>query len=720
MTVTSDSEISKQQNTIFEGGNIMFNFLIKTVFLLAVTAPIFAQQWPVHMVESNLTNPSPYVANLDGDDDDDILAIVGSSLIWYENQMNGSAWLRHIIESSFSGLSSDGTIDIFDMDRDNDLDFVINTPANPGLIAWYENRENAAQWIKHVISDTARLAANRIHSYGDMDNDGDIDIVSPEMATGQIHWFENVQGDTIWQGHLLASIPGAIWTSVADMDGDVDLDVVAGSYTTGDLYWFENQMNGTSWQTHAIGNSNGCFIGFVADIDNDQDKDLVTRNESSNTVILFENTGAAWEMATIASGPYILPGGICDMNGDQYLDIIFGGLGILGWIENTGGPATGWIQHTIASGFGPNVYVFPINGLSDIDGDNDLDIMTGTINYSNFFLIGDIRWYENPAPPYVHNFQVNCTYAIPGVDTLLIIASVENPENHTLSVLAKFKNKEDVVLDSTFLFDDANHNDGLAGDKIWGGFWQVPPGELQYFIDIRTKDIDSGIIKTQRNVSSFTTIGPVRFQYYKITSPDTFPNPGNMIPLKLTLKNLGTSATATKITTVLSSNDTNVVSITSGNPNYNDIAPGNISTSNGIYVIKFAPNSPGGKSIPFKVDIFSDNCLFWSDNFSVFLYPTGIAENQTKELPQKFALHQNFPNPFNSSTTIEFALPQSSFVTLKIYNLLGEEIATLIAEKREAGIHQFHWDATGLESGVYFYRLDTEKFVQTRKILLLK
>jgi hypothetical protein len=89
--------------------------------------------------------------------------------------------------------------------------------------------------------------------------------------------------------------------------------------------------------------------------------------------------------------------------------------------------------------------------------------------------------------------------------------------------------------------------------------------------------------------------------------------------------------------------------------------------------------------------------------------------------PTCFALHQNYPNPFNPRTMIEFTLPTSSFVTLKVYDLLGKEITTLIAEKQSAGIHKFSWIAENLAGGVYFYRLNTDKgFTQTRKLILLK
>jgi hypothetical protein len=96
--------------------------------------------------------------------------------------------------------------------------------------------------------------------------------------------------------------------------------------------------------------------------------------------------------------------------------------------------------------------------------------------------------------------------------------------------------------------------------------------------------------------------------------------------------------------------------------------------------------------------------------------------------PRQFALHQNYPNPFNPSTAIEFALQKASLVTLKIYDLLGKEVATLVAEKLPAGKHQRVWEAKGLASGVYVYRLEAgdhstssgRGLVQTRKLILLR
>jgi parallel beta-helix repeat protein len=89
-------------------------------------------------------------------------------------------------------------------------------------------------------------------------------------------------------------------------------------------------------------------------------------------------------------------------------------------------------------------------------------------------------------------------------------------------------------------------------------------------------------------------------------------------------------------------------------------------------------------------------------------------------MPDEFALSQNYPNPFNPSTTIQYDLPSDGFVTLKMYNSLGQEVAVLVDEDATAGRYQVQWDATGFSSGVYFYRLVAGQFVETRKLLLLK
>ena len=85
-----------------------------------------------------------------------------------------------------------------------------------------------------------------------------------------------------------------------------------------------------------------------------------------------------------------------------------------------------------------------------------------------------------------------------------------------------------------------------------------------------------------------------------------------------------------------------------------------------------------------------------------------------------FSLEQNYPNPFNPTSTIQYTLPHRSHVTLAVFNTLGQHVGTLLNGEIEAGNHEAQFNGSGLASGVYFYRLQTPGFVQTRKLLLVR
>ena len=99
---------------------------------------------------------------------------------------------------------------------------------------------------------------------------------------------------------------------------------------------------------------------------------------------------------------------------------------------------------------------------------------------------------------------------------------------------------------------------------------------------------------------------------------------------------------------------------------------------------------------------------------------TGVYPGGEEGIPQVFALLQNFPNPFNPTTSIDYQIPSAGFVTLGVYDLLGREVATLVNERKTAGAYTVKFDASGLASGVYFYRLRADRSVQTMKMLILK
>jgi photosystem II stability/assembly factor-like uncharacterized protein len=100
--------------------------------------------------------------------------------------------------------------------------------------------------------------------------------------------------------------------------------------------------------------------------------------------------------------------------------------------------------------------------------------------------------------------------------------------------------------------------------------------------------------------------------------------------------------------------------------------------------------------------------------------PEGVHESAQEDVPTEFGLSQNYPNPFNPSTTIRYELPHASRVSLKVYNVLGQEVATLVNETKPAGVHEVQFDAGSLASGFYYYQLKAGAFVGTKKLLLLR
>ena len=99
---------------------------------------------------------------------------------------------------------------------------------------------------------------------------------------------------------------------------------------------------------------------------------------------------------------------------------------------------------------------------------------------------------------------------------------------------------------------------------------------------------------------------------------------------------------------------------------------------------------------------------------------TGVNMAARTPYMHTFRLEQNYPNPFNPTTSIEFTLPKDGFVTLKVYNLLGREVAILVEEHLPAGKHTCSWNAAGMTSGLYYYTIKAGDFAMTRKILLIR
>ncbi|PJA98157.1 MAG: hypothetical protein CO128_08785 [Ignavibacteriales bacterium CG_4_9_14_3_um_filter_30_11] len=157
-------------------------------------------------------------------------------------------------------------------------------------------------------------------------------------------------------------------------------------------------------------------------------------------------------------------------------------------------------------------------------------------------------------------------------------------------------------------------------------------------------------------------------------------------------------------------------------------------TNGGIYEYKFGAKYTNSDTLNAGVE-YMDNEMGFGSNHSFLLKNgpdlsfahtwgviapiTGI-ERENNLIPDNFTLSQNYPNPFNPSTLINYSIPVPGLVTIKVYDMLGREVTTLINSEQAAGNYKLTFDASTLASGVYFYRIMSNNFVSTKKMLLMK
>jgi len=328
----------------------------------------------------------------------------------------------------------------------------------------------------------------------------------------------------------------------------------------------------------------------------------------------------------------------------------------------------------------------------------------------------DVSFMENlielyNAPVYSHLASMEQKYLEVNTDSILINSTLVNPESRNVMVRAIYTGANTAAMDSVQMFDDGMHDDGIAGDDLFGGYIGPLSIEDEYIVSVGTQDLDFSSYYLLENIGRFTTIGPIVFGSYTITQ--RYPI---FILFEMNLRNDGLTGTAENVSATLSSNDSRVVSI-GGNPSYGNIGPGQTATSSGIYVIAFSGLSEID-TIGFNFNIYSNGTLYWQDSSVTVI--VGLQQNNPN-IPTSFSLKQNYPNPFNPKTTIEFSIPKSEYVELKIFDVSGKEIQTLVSDNMNAGTYQYDWNAAGtVASGIYYYVIKVGEFTDTKKLVLLK
>ena len=307
--------------------------------------------------------------------------------------------------------------------------------------------------------------------------------------------------------------------------------------------------------------------------------------------------------------------------------------------------------------------------------------------------------------------SVDKTYARPGLDSVLFRTTfpnfnqTENFEPHLL-----YGPPYEPVIDSVMLYDDGLHEDSLSGDGIFAAY--IPPQNIEnmFLPAVSTTDQITNEYHSITQWVIFATDGPVIIDTLIITrvSPDHY-------IASVTVKNESSVATVVYSMLEMSSLDPWVSVISPRTRALPDLPPG--ATANTSFTIETTDSSTH-ELFTTVSDILYAGFSCWQYTREDPLSTTGTVDNN--HMPLTFALQQNYPNPFNPVTTIRYSVPELSKVQIKVYDVLGNEISTLVNEEKPAGTYEITWDAANLSSGVYFYQIKAGEFTGTKKMILIR
>ena len=310
-------------------------------------------------------------------------------------------------------------------------------------------------------------------------------------------------------------------------------------------------------------------------------------------------------------------------------------------------------------------------------------------------------WINNLVYP--HNTIVDKSYYSPEEDTVHLSTIIENPNSHQLSARAYLKTVEGVLIDSVDLSRQTLSPEG----ENWIASIDVPTVEEIFKIALTTFDETTLEQFTVPNATRLTTAGPV------VLDSVTYTKNFGKYYCRPYITNKGDSSLH-NISGKLICNDAWVTTINPSTWLIQNLPPDVSTPSVGALIVSVI-DTLFPAYFNFEAQIGCDNWPYWEDSILVIV---GV-ENEIS-LPTEFLLSQNYPNPFNPSTNIQYAVSSRQFVSLKVYDVLGNEIETLVNEEKTSGTYEITWYAENLPSGVYFYQLKAGSFVETKKMILLK
>ena len=668
-------------------------------------------------------------ADINKDGNMDVVASAyGSNFIsWYENDGNGSSWTKHMIDTAVGGPSG---ITLADLDNNGYTD-VVATLQNTDQVVYYLNNGDGTFRSKKVLDGASNSNVSIVVS-ADMDGDGSNDVVTgigghniiwyrndgtgnfqgpipiahtkdlftalkvtdlngdqkPDILFwgnrivdlgdsarrgGDMGWIPNLGGGTFGSPRMVEEKAPVFDLQTEDINGDGDVDLLA--LENGTIAWYPNNGNGT-WSSAITILSNSQIVLnypiFLGDLDNDRYPDLLyvtleydyskspPRTYTKIHVLKNNGSGSFTEKNSFAAPPYLSKIETIDVDKDGLPDLLMIPLRLdsLSWYHNTDS-----LTFEPGGNIGSDLF-YHNTFVSDLDHDGYPDIITasgGQTSYPNINLpVGnDVGWYRNL-----------------GNGTFAPLREITNKADYPQAVFAADLNSDGLpdVLSASEHDDKLAWYPNMTGQIDLSNPAPLPPVLL-------TLKMDS--VGLTLSWQSGDPSGISKYNIYRSTTP--IDSSASWIDSHVPIDTVSAPVSVTN----------NVIS-------FED----KTELADSTYYYRVTAISTTGK----------EGALSNQVQTSV---DTGV-EDTKSTLPKKFALHQNYPNPFNPTTTIAYDLPKPEHVILRVYNILGQRVYSLVDQQQAAGRYTVRFNATALASGLYFYRIQAGSFVVTKKLMLIK
>lgn len=647
-------------------------------------------------------------------------------------------WLK--VDSIFS--PSGVTLQAFsapafgDLDSDGDYDLILGSIGDKA--EYFENVTSLlpstfrkdSSLLFSIYAGGLQFTNADYPSLADLDNDADLDLVIG--GYNGLLYYKNV-GDTLlalWEkvDSVFASsvnlqIGSDARQAFADLDNDGDLDLLVGigesllgGPTPGLTFGFRNIGNPTN---PVFTRDDNLVVGIpdvglnsypaLADLDNDNDYDLLIGRDLSS-LVYYKNTGTpgspVWTrdfttFSGVETTNYWKDPTFCDLDLDGDFDLIYGtDDGDLYFYQNDGTITNSQFQYNAA--YFPVIKVSGSSTVSfaDFDNDGDYDLLSGST-------LDKLQYLKNDGTSNKPKF----------VKTAAPFSSL-NPGFRCSPVFVDIDKDNDFDIvsgaDNGMIYCYINNGPTFSVNTTYFGSIDVGYASAPAFADI-DGDMDEDILigaETGANYVYLERVGsafspPVSNPFSTITFPNytrpSFADIDNDGDFDLILgrsfgevicyQNIGSSQ----------------------NPQWQ---------RNDALVVELEVKQ---SSAPGFADLDNDgrkDCVVgeYDGNFTYFknLFAPTSVRFETNEIPNDFNLSQNYPNPFNPSTRIKYQVASISHVSLKVFDILGNEITTLVDEKQDCGYYEVEFDAKGLSSGVFMYKLIIANFTAVKKMLLLR